>query len=337
MTKQLLAVCLLAAASVSASASEPRTIRWVLAHTRGERNYAKLLEDFSARLEKSSRGQLKVSFIDNKSNEDQQNIAAHKQVLDGAADVGQFEQMVAKYVPAVVAPFAFRGYEHAEAVFEGPAGKKLLDGLYAQSDRKLRALAFTYSGGQRVVFGKAPLTSAEAFKGARMVTPGADGWSDLTGELFTAMGMALEPMKARGDTGDYVEDVINRGAQSLAQHPKEAKKVPFVTRTNHSMLVTAIVANQAFLDSLTKAQRETLASEIRRLAADERKLSIRLEKENVAALAKLGVKVVDMPEAERRKLADASEAVLAKHPDVYAAVREIRAVKDAAPATSSAR
>src|SRR5262249_40112858 len=127
--------------------------RWVLAHTRDDQAYAPLFKSFADRIESGSKGALKVEFIGKDLSDKNADEAAQKLVVEGTADIGQFERDVAQYVPALTAPFAFRSYAHAEAVFTGPVGKKLLDGLYAEKDRKLRALAFTFSGGRRVFFG----------------------------------------------------------------------------------------------------------------------------------------------------------------------------------------
>ncbi len=318
-----LSVLLGCSAASTAAAAKPRTIRWVVAHTRNEAAYGPLMADFARRLDKRSAGELRVEFFDGTAADDEGNTAAHQQVLDGTADMGQFEKMVAQYVPAVVAPFVFRNYAHAEAVYAGPVGQKLLDGLYASSDRKLRALAFTYSGGYRVLLSKAPVAKTADLKNLRLVAPGVEGWSEMMGELMQNVGVRLvreEP--------DLIEDAINRLPHFLDRHPEEIKKIGFVNRTNHGMLLTAIVANEKFLSTLTGEQRRLLVEEVETLALDERKLSVGLEVKNIQLLKKKGLTFTEFSSAERRIFAAAGEAVIRKHPETYRLIQEIRSVKE---------
>ena len=319
---------LLAAPPPAPAESAPKTIRWVAAHTRSDDAYTPLLRAFAARLEKSSNGSLKVEFVGESLPERGSDPAAHKLLLDGGADMGQYEQELTAFVPAVTAPFAFRSYGHAEAVFNGPVGKRLLDRLYAASDRKLRALAFTYSGGQRVFFGAKALRSVADLSGQRMESPGNSGWSHLMDELMTSAGAKLVPVSEDAAAFDQFEGVINRGPRQFEKTAGLAKRFKYANLTHHGLLVTAVVAREGFLKGLSPEQRRVLGEEVDALALEERKLSIALEPERLAALKKLGVKPVTLPAPERAKLMELGEAVLMKHADVMRDVEEIRSVKE---------
>jgi TRAP-type C4-dicarboxylate transport system substrate-binding protein len=324
------ALAFAAAPSPAAAQPEaPRTIHWVLAHTRDDAAYSSLFTDFARRIEEKSAGGLKIEFVGKSSSGENLDTAAHQMVLDGAADMGQFEKDVVQYVPAVTAPFAFRSYAHAEAVFNGPVGKKLIDSLYASSDRKLRGLAFTYSGGQRVFFGKTPITKLADFSGQRMESPGNNGWSPLMDEVMKAVGVRLVPVSERNlEAADQFENVINRGPEALERLPGAAKELKYLNRTNHGLLVTTIVANEKFFSSLTEGQRRLLTDEIKRLAVKERRLSISLEPKRLEILKKMGMQVVELPAAERERFAAVGESVLKNHPEIYETIQEIRAVKE---------
>jgi len=312
----------------AAAKDGPRTIRWVSAHTRADEVYGKLLRDFASRVETASRGSLKVSLVGEDLPGRGSDSAAHQMLLDGTADMGQFEQQLTEYVPAVTAPFAFRGYAHAEAVFTGPVGRRLLDRLYASSNRRLRALAFTYSGGQRVFLGRKKLSTVAAFKGQRMESPGNSGWSPLMDELMRSAGVNLVPVSEDVSAFDQIESVVNRGPQQYEQSKGLAKRFKYVNLTHHGLLVTAVVAREKFLSALAPEQRRVLDREVEALALEERKLSIALESERLAALEKLGVKPVALPEAERARLMELGEAVLRGHAEVLRDVQEIRSVKE---------
>jgi TRAP-type C4-dicarboxylate transport system substrate-binding protein len=310
-----------------------RTIRCALAHTAIDDAYKPLFDEFAKRIAKKSGGSLKFEFVrgygDADPIDDPFGFSRVEQMLhDGSADIGQVETNLTPFVPGVTAPFAFRSYQHAEVVFNGPLGKELLARISAGSPA-LRALAFAYSGGERVIIGRNPISKLSDFKGQVFSLHGNPTWSDVNRELMDAIGATLVP----GSSTESVTEqdmALNRLLLYAERYPDRSKQhqFKFINLTRHSLLVTTMVASESFLASLTPEQRALLTSEIKDLAADERHLTIELEPKRLKALTAMGLKPVEMPDAERRKLKEISESILKKHPDIYRQVLEIRAVKE---------
>merc|ERR1719261_315533 len=60
-------------------------------------------------------------------------------------------------------PFLFRDHEHARMVLEGDVGKKLMSDLAAKTN--VQGLAFTYSGGYRMIPANVVIEKIEDFQG----------------------------------------------------------------------------------------------------------------------------------------------------------------------------
>lgn len=314
------------AVTTGAQAAPPakaRTIHWVVAHSRGESEYSGLMKDFARRVEKKSGGELKVSFTDSEANEDAVAGAALREVMDGKADLSQINTLALAPMAAVQLPYVFRSHEHAEAVFDGPVGAKMLDEVSASAEHKLKGLAFTYSGGYRVLIGKAAIRSAADVKGLR-IKGGSPIVSDFVKELG---GVAANDSDFESGKLDLAEVELSRVGAYLKAKPELLKRTKFVNLTRHRMLVTAIVANEAFLAGLTEEQRRLLQDEIQALALAERRLSMSLEDRNLQFLAKNGKEIVEIPEAARADFEKAGETVCAKFPELAGRIADIRAVK----------
>ena len=73
-----------------------------------------------------------------------------------------------KDLHALDLPFIFRDHAHADAVLEGTIGTELLAGVSKQSN--IKAMAFTYSGGYRVVPANFRADTVEAWAGQAVRT-----------------------------------------------------------------------------------------------------------------------------------------------------------------------
>ena len=314
--------------------TDARTIRWVVAHDRGSSPFLDLNKDFARRLTEKSGGKLKIEFIKSAAPESALDEDAYAQVVEGKADMSQLAASGAK-VHVFDMPFIFRNYDHAEAVFASPVGKKIVAEVAAASNGKIRGLAFTYSGGYRILVGKIALRSAADFKNARMRSS-TSYLVPFMQELGATPIDAGAPSRERPIAGlvsgdlDLEETEINRLAIVEKEHPDLLKQIGFVNLTRHRMYVTAIVANEKFLASLSKKLRTLLVSEMQELAVAERKLSIDMEGRNLDLLTKKGLHFVDYPKSELKALMTAGEVIHAQHPEMAGLIQEIRAIKEPA-------
>jgi TRAP-type C4-dicarboxylate transport system substrate-binding protein len=295
-----------ASSSLSAVAAPSETkvqkIRWYVAHDRGDTPFTQIIRDFARGLEEKSKGGLKVEFVDTGVPQSGLDDAAYKQIRDGGADMAQLPARTAG-VSVFETPFLFRSYDHAEMIFNGPIGKKLLADVGAGSKQKVRGIAFTYSGGYRILVGRAAVRRVGDLKDLRMRR--GSGLEDLMTEWGVKQVDSDPAFRGPPVTQigagliDLEETEINRLAIILKEHPDALKKVEFANLTRHRMYVTAIVANEQFLASLPAAHRALLLGEIEALAVAERRLSIGLEKSNLELLVKGGLNVVELPATER--------------------------------------
>lgn len=340
MATQLLALSAVLFCGVTSSAQaaptkpETKVIRWVVAHDRGSSPFLDLNKEFARRLEEKSGGTLRIEFV--KSNGPEYNLdeAAYSQVAEGRADMSQLAASGAG-VHVFDMPFVFRSYDHAEAVYASPVGQKLVASIAESSKGQVRGMAFTYSGGYRILAGRTALKSAADFKNARMraSTSYLVAFMKELGASPIDAGPASRENPIAGLVSgkiDLEETEINRLAAVERENPALIKKVGFVNLTRHRMYVTAIVANEKFLAGLTPDQRKLLIAQMQELAVAERKLSVDMEGRNLDYLAKKGLRLVDFPKAELPALVKAGETVQAQHPDLAALIVEIRAVKEPA-------
>jgi len=318
------------AAPALAAPQKARTIRWFVAHDRGDTPFTAIIKDFARSVEAKSDGALKVEFVASGAPEAQLDEAAFQQIAEGRADMAQIPAWSAG-VGIFEMPFLFRSYEHAELVFEGPIGKKLVADIATASKNRVRGFAFTYSGGYRILVGRVPVRRIADFKALRMRKD--SGLTDLMKEwgvspIDADPANAERPIAQIGSGRiDLEETEVNRLALTRTEHPDVLKNVEFANLTRHRMYVTALVANEKFFASLPDKLRELLSTEIEALAVAERKLSIGLERSNLEFLAKSGMKLVELPEAERAAFIKSGEAVHKKYPGLSVLIRDIREAK----------
>ena len=312
-----------------------RTVRWTVAHFRDDASFNKLLDGFARRVAEKSGGMLKVEF-DNpagpEAGRELDSETVNRRLTEGSADMAQVE-VVALGAGVIETPFLFRGYEHAESVWNSPVGDKLLARIPDATGGKVEGLAFSYSGGYRIMVGQKAVRRASDFKNLRLRDNGTSA------EIFADLGAAtvkVERAELAGKTPldlaaegrvDLEETEINRLAYFKLRHPDAAKKLKYLNLTNNSMLVTVMAANRAFLASLDEKSRALLVQEVRALPAAERKLSVDLARTNLESLRKDGMTVVSLPKSEQRAMETLAETHSAKSPDA-ATIREIKAVKD---------
>lgn len=329
-----------------ASAVKPRTIKWYVVHARDYKEYNEQLVAFGARLAEKTNGALQVEFVYSTIGGGWRDIAAERdgyaRVMSGEYDVSQLgvDTLGAK---VITLPYIFRSYDHAEAVWRGPIGKKMLDGIAKYTDHKLEALAFSYSGGYRALVGSRPVQRVEDVKGAKVLVE--EGLSP-DGELLLELGAnpavantESAPVADRhlGETVRRVSDLLSTGRLELfsveinglayAEQFAPINHGPlYISLTDHTMYATSIVANRDFLESLEPALRQVLAEETRKFAVAERQLSALLAVRNLDAFEKVpGRTVVPVSEASRRAFRDAARVVLRKYPAMAELIKEIHA------------
>jgi TRAP-type C4-dicarboxylate transport system substrate-binding protein len=333
MNARSLALSMLAVtlgAAPGAAAPEPKVVRWIVAHAQDSEPFRELLSQFASRVEKKTGGALRVEFVERRGAEPEVFASAYKEILSGQAELGQLP-VISAGVPDFEAPAMFRSYAHAEAVFGGEVGERYLTHVAENAGGKARGLAFTYSGGYRILAGRAAVASLADLKGLRM-RKGVPVLSDFVADQGAKLVRKKSRRKAIEDllTGriDVEETELNRLAVFYRKEPSLAEPVKIVSLTRHRMLITTVLANEAFLGGLEKETRRVLLEEVSDLAVAERKLSVELEELNRSDLERRGVRFVELGEAETQALRAAGAAYNSKDPQLKATFADVQAVRE---------
>lgn len=199
---------------------------------------------------------------------------------------------------AVELPFLFRDYDHAERVFEGPVGQRLLDGLLPEG---LRGLAFAYSGGYRILptVGRA-LHTLEDFAGLRCRTSGNPVPQALHAALGgRAVGAPLEDI-ADLVAADQIEGCEITYVRFVATGLDRVFDT--VNETHHSLFTTMTVVNEAWFQGLPERHQAVITEAARSSCRLERQVAIREEQATRQAVAAAGLQIVQLDEAQRERL-----------------------------------
>jgi TRAP-type C4-dicarboxylate transport system substrate-binding protein len=108
-------------------------------------------------------------------------------------------------------PFLFRDHSHASKVLEGEIGNKLLASL---SKFNLRGLAFTYSGGYRIIPGTKKINRLEDFKGIKIRTSS----SPIAQDTFNLLGAKAIPMDLKDIENGISSGKIDEAESTYARY-----------------------------------------------------------------------------------------------------------------------
>lgn len=282
-------------------------VRWLLAHEPREL-YVHAAEIFSEELEKESDGRLVLEIVTAEdiglpAGEDVPYETVRALMKEGSIHLSStYAVSLAKeYEPLGVLslPFLFADYDSAEHILEGKIGADLLGGL---EQAGLRGLAFTYSGGFRIIASQDTEITLANLRGTPVIT--------------NAGLVAEETLKALGAIPVAQADAVETTYTRFSQLPNE-KRIRTVLETNHSLFLTAIVADGTFYESLSPEGRAALRVAASRAAAVEREDSIELAQKVKSDLVREGLTVVELSREEREAFVQATAPVHDFFADVF--------------------
>lgn len=328
--KQLI-LGVLACVVVPAFADGPaKKIRWVLAH-----DPVKLFEaaanHFAEEVGKKTNNQVQVEIMTVPAyskkygkGKEMKNFDVVRYIQNGKIEMSQTYTtslgVLEKDMYVLDLPFLFRDHAHATKVLEGKVGGQLLAGLEKSN---VHGLAFTYSGGYRVLPANTPIENLEQFKGMKIRT----SQSPVAQDTFRALGATPVPMDL-----DDVANATKQGKISASEstYPRfyELKQNEYskvLNDTKHSLFLTSIVINQDFWKSLTPAQQTAIREAAVSAARLERTQSIADAEVTKEQCKKDGIQVVDLPKPEQEKFKALMKPIYAKYENYFSAnfVQEI--------------
>ncbi len=295
--------------SVAYADSKKYEIKWILAHEPA-RLFEKAAAEFAQRIEKKTSGAIKVTVINPTKNPEYKNIdvkTAFDKVQSGELQMSQtyttFLGNYNKQMWILDLPFLFRNHDHASRVLDGKIGRQILAGL---DQAKVQGLAFTYSGGYRIIPTQAiQLTSMDSFKGQKIGvaadSPVAQAYlRQLKAEPIMVSDVALAGSKnSEGFETTYAR-LNNLNSENLK----------YLNETEHTLFLTSILINKEFFEQLPKKFQKYIRETALEVAKMERDESI---KDNLNSrkefVEKHQMTVVQMPPAELEKMKGAAAPV----------------------------
>jgi len=300
-------------------------IKWVLAHEPIEL-FIRAAKVFAEEVNKKAPDQLEIEVMTMSEYTQKYNngVVVTKHELVDLLDQGKIEMSqtytitlgkVNKDFFALDLPFLFESHDHASRVFEGEVGKQLLDSL--QESKKVKGLAFTYSGGFRIIPGNEPVARIEDLRDVKVRT----SHSPVAIETFKTLGADVVPMELEELSENLGNANVDIGESTYPRvyalgHDKVSK---VINHTEHSLFLTSILIGTDFWNGLSE-ELQTVVSEAAQVAARyERSISIDDVLATQARAEQDGIQVLKMSKEEKARFADETKVVYDKFQDYFTA------------------
>ena len=217
-------------------------------------------------------------------------------------------------------PFMWKSYDHAAAVLDGPVGKEL-DADMEKAGFKVLSWAVSW-GYRNVVTAKKEVKTAADLKGLKIRTIPTKVFVS----AINAMGANATPMNF-GEIYTSLQSGVLDGYEHTAATTisfKLNEVACCIAMTRHLMDPTVLVFSLAEWKKFSPAEQAVLQKGADEAAALVRKLAPEREAESLAAVKKLGMKVVDIDVGPLQKAAVTAQDELAKDFGAEAMLAQIR-------------
>ena len=303
-----------------------KKIRWVLAHEPIEL-FIRAAKVFAAEVNAKAPGELdiEVMTMSEYANKYNNGVAVSKHSLVDLLDAGKIEMSQTYTVTlgkinedffALDLPFLFKDHDHASRVFEGTVGQTLLNSL-EESNKKVKGLAFTYSGGFRMMAGNGVVNKIEDMRGMKIRT----SYSPVAIDTFKVIGADPVAMEIEELSEGLAQADVTVGESTYprvyALGQNAVSKV--INHTEHSLFLTTILVGSDFWNGLSTELQQVVSNAALVAANYERSLSIDDVKAVQARAQQDGIEVVTMSKAEQQRFAEATAIVYEMHKDTFSA------------------
>jgi len=329
-----LVVALAAFASVGvvvANNSSPDTydIHLIVAHDPAPPYYMQAMKHFADTVEAETNGHVRVQILTGR-----QYGTIEMATLRNALSEGKFE-MSATTVASLgyidkdfwvfELPYMFDNYEQVARTIDGPIGQRLMDQLPAHG---LRGLAYTYSGGFKVVCSShKAYTSPSDFVGTTILTH-----DPVNIATFQSMGANVRSGIYRESKALMAQNKIQASEMTLTRYKEYGLKCKYVTEFDHSFFLTTLLINDKFYQKLPAAYREVVAKAAKETAMEERARTVQEIQTITKEITAKGVHVVAVTPAQKERFRQATRSAYDKTRNLFTPglVAEIRANRVAA-------
>ncbi|QNP58458.1 TRAP transporter substrate-binding protein [Paenacidovorax monticola] len=205
-------------------------------------------------------------------------------------------------------PFSFASEQEADAVLDGPFGKKLLAQLPA---RGLVGLAFWENGFRNVTNSKRPIVRAEDIAGLKVRTMQNNLYIDMFGGLgANAVPMAVTELFTALESR-AVDAQENPYTVVYAQKFYDVQK--YLSTTGHAYDALTLLVSRKFWDRLSAPDQKAVQDAALEATAYERQTSRELNARLRGELTRLGMQINDVSPQERARMREKLQPVIAKY------------------------
>jgi TRAP-type C4-dicarboxylate transport system substrate-binding protein len=292
----------------------PKIVSWVIAHE-PEHLFIRTARAFADEIEKTSKGKLVVEILTASDYLKKDNTATvgpdgnisfrciFNALEDGRIAMSQTQTSVFGQINkdffALDLPFLFKDHDHVTSVMEGSIGRELCESLSARSG--VRGLAFTYSGGYRVIGSNRPIDTLTALQDSSVRV----GRNPVNYVTMKTLGITPKKREYIG----YGYDVIEQGSDDATETTYLRFKGKHVLKTQHNMYMTTIAVSTKFWDELDTETQELFQAAAVKAAQIERQWSIedcdKFERECVEN----GVEIHELTASEIAQFEDMTRSV----------------------------
>lgn len=210
-------------------------------------------------------------------------------------------------------PFLFEGHDHAERVLDGAVGKQLFAKLAEES--KVQGLAFTYSGGFRIIPATEAVERLEDLRGMRVRVPA----SPVAKDTFEAIGAVPVEMAIEQLAGALAEKSVDAGESTYPRiyGMQQAQHAKSIAHTEHSLFLTSLIINKDLWNSFDTATQQIFADAALSAAKIERQESIEDIALTQARAVAEGIQVTHLTAEEKAEFKAATAPLHVKYDGIF--------------------
>ena len=265
---------------------------------------------FAELVEQKSGGKMKVKVYPGGSLGGELQVASAMQggtIEASSMAPAQLVGMVKEFV-VLDFPFSFANEREADAVLDGPFGKKLLDMLPAKG---LIGLGFMEQGYRSISNSKRPINKLEDIQGLKIRTIQNPLYLDMLNALganavpmpFPELYTALEQKAVDGQENPY--------ATVEASKFYEVQK--YFSNTRHIYNSQMMMVSKKFWDQLSADEHKILQDASNEASAYQRKVAREMSDKSRQALIKAGMQINDLSPQEIQRMRDKVKPVVEKY------------------------
>lgn len=205
-------------------------------------------------------------------------------------------------------PFAFASEKQAYGVFDGPFGQKLLDKL---TDKDLIGLGYWENGFRHFTNSRRPIVKAEDLNGLKVRVM----QNNLYIDMFNGLGANAVPLPVNELYTALETKAVDaqENPYTVVQAQKFYDVQKYLSTTGHAYDAQVLIASKKFWDKLSAADKALMQEASKEATEFQRQTSRDLNAKARAELAKAGMQINDVSDAERQRMREKLQPVIAKH------------------------